>query len=99
MEILSRHVVGDMVAVYRTQDGAVDLVLHPVGLAPVVHRDAPEAEAVEGLVHLHVRGDSLANRYVSGRSMRCGGTILHLVGHDIGEIGRASCRERVSVVV
>jgi alpha-galactosidase len=94
MEILSRHVVGDMVAVYRTQDGAVDLVLHPVGLAPVVHRDAPEAEAVEGLVHLHVRGDSLANQYVSGRSMRCGGTILHLVGHDIGADGTVETRFR-----
>ena len=59
-----------MVALYRTLDGEVDLVLHPVGCEPVPHRDDPVASAVEGLVQLHVQGDGLTDRYLSGRSMR-----------------------------
>jgi len=83
--VLSRHVLGDMVAVYRTLDGQVDLVLHPVGLEPVEHRDDESAEAVEGLVQLHVRGDDLTNRFLGAQSMRCGGTHLTMTGQDAAD--------------
>ncbi len=76
--VLARHLLGDMVALYRTRDGQVDLVLHPAGLEPV----EPPAGAVEGLVQLHLRGDALSGRYLGGRSMRAGGTRLRLVSHE-----------------
>ena len=82
-EVWARHEFGDMVALYRTLDGEVDLVLHPVGCEPVPHRDDPVASAVEGLVQLHVQGDGLTDRYLSGRSMRSNGTRLRLRGQDV----------------
>lgn len=80
--VVSRHVLGDMVAVYRTLGGQVDLVLHPADCEPVEHRSDESAEAVEGLVQLHVRGDDLTTHFLGGRSMRCGGTRLKYVGQE-----------------
>ncbi len=83
--IHSRHQCGDMVALYRTREGQLDLVIHPAGLEPVEHRDDAGAEAVEGLVQLHVRGDDLTTSFLGARSMRRGGTRLDLVAHDAAD--------------
>ncbi len=97
-EVLSRHQFGDMVALYRTQDGQMDLVIHPLGLEPAGHRRDPAAESVEGLVQLHVVGDRLSGNYLGGRSMRRGGTKLQLTGQALdGDRVPHPVRERLDV--
>ena len=95
------HIVGEQLDEQRGVDLA-DVVLAEEGGEPAGHLgDAAVDEAVVALVELSPSPLAAGKHVANERALRLDGAqLLGVIGNDGGgEVGRASCRERVSCCV